>query len=160
MTTVETVADVHLSWPELRRAAHVGIDRYVRALAQRRTLQHGESPDDWQNHVVGAWGECVIAKTTGHYWPVDNDRPDRGAADVGPLHVRTAQIATGRLILHDEDDGDAPFILVVLVRLPRFRIVGWCYGRDGKVPGYWETFTGRPAYFVPQSALRPIGELS
>lgn len=152
--------DVRLSWSELRRAGHVGIDRYVRVLAARHSTD-AYVPDhpEWEAHVLGAWGECVVAKVTDCYWIGDLGRPDGGAGDVGSMHVRTAARSDRKLILHDDDVDDEPFILVVPLRLPQFRIVGWCYGREGKLPVYWETFTGRPAYFVPQDVLRPLSEL-
>ena len=150
-----TGEDVTLTLPELRRGAYIGIDRYMRVLGRGLALEHGEHHDAWHNHVLGAWGEAVIAKTVGCYWPTDIG-PDGGVADVADYHVRTGARPTDRLILHDEDDDDGLFVLVVVVRLPRFRIVGCCRGRDGKQAGYWRTDTGRPAYFVPQPGLHPF----
>lgn len=149
---------VVLSWSELRRASHVGVDRFVRALSQGRAPTYGAGytpvPD-----VVGAWGEAVIAKATGTYWLGDLGHPDAGAADVGPFHVRTTTHPDGCLILHDSDAKPDPFVLVIANRPPQFRIAGWCLGADGQQATWWRTDTGRPAYFVPQSALLPFSEV-
>jgi hypothetical protein len=134
------------------------MDRYVRALADKRALEHGQRRDDFQLHVIGAWGEAVIAKATGIYWAGDLGAPDRGAPDVGRFHVRATLRPDGRLILHPDDHDDAPYVLVVPQRLPRFCIVGWCYGRDGKQAAYWENSNGRPAFFVPWSALTSFAQ--
>ena len=147
---------VDLSWPELRLAGHVGIDRFVRARARQLAPAGGVERDDWHADVVGAWGEFVVAKTTGTYW-ADVGGPDRHAPDVGRYHVRTTQRADDRLILRAADPDDEPYVLVVPVRLPRFRIVGWCYGYEGKLDEYLEAPCGRPsAWFVPQHVLRPF----
>jgi hypothetical protein len=149
---------VQLSTPEMRWAMHVGADRFSR-LTSRGLIGHELGRDNyWQASIVGAWGECVVAKATGLYWCGDLGGPDGGAPDVGPYHVRTAGEPTGRLILRDDDADDAPFVLVVPAGAPgRFQIVGSIDGRDGKQPAYLESPAGRaPAYFVPHSALRPL----
>jgi hypothetical protein len=65
----------------------------------------------------------------------------------------------GRLILHDHDKDDQPYVLVVGTA-PRFELVGWCFGRDGKRPEYvHDPQGGRPAYFVPRAALSSMDAL-
>jgi hypothetical protein len=132
----------------------------VRALAQGRSPQHGIGVDDITAHIVGAWGELALAKQTGRYWAGDLGRPDRGAPDVGPFHVRTGTARDCRLILRDPDHDDGVFVLVVPAGLPRFRVVGCCYGWEGKDPAYLFGPNGRPgAYFVPVEVLRPLPDL-
>lgn len=150
---------VTLSWPELRTAAHIGIDQYVRALSRNHQPAHGAHWNDWHKHVIGAWGECVIAKATGTYW-VDTNGPDGGAADVGPYHVRTTHHPNGCLPLHETDIDDEPFVLVILERLPSFRIAGWCIAEDGKQPQHWRTDVPNPAYFVPQVRTAPMAGMT
>lgn len=148
---------VTLSWPELRFAAYKGIDRFVRNRAAQRTPLDGQSVDRaLTDDVIGAIGECVIARHTATYWTGDLAVPDAGAPDVGPFHVRTSLRRDARLILHERDDDNGMFVLVVPAAFPTFRVVGWCYGRDGKQPEHWQTSTGRPCYFVPHEKLRPI----
>ena len=40
---------------------------------------------------------------------------------------------------------------------PTFKLRGWIRARDGKPPEFWRDPTqGRPAFFVPAAALRPM----
>ena len=152
---------VTLSIPELRHAAYLGIDRYIRAIANDRSPLWGQGHNDPAAHILGAWGECVVARAIDCYWSETLGHPDGGDADVGAFHVRTAPDPKYRLILHPEDHDSAPYVLVVIERLPSFRVAGWCYGSDGKQEKFWgdPAGTGRHAFFVPQSALRPLVEL-
>lgn len=151
------MTDVSLSWPEIRSAAYGGIDRMIRARAKGFAPAYGVPRDEIAADIIGAIGEVVVAKTIGCYWTGDLGRTDGGAPDIGPFHVRTRPRSDGELILWPNDRDDGPFLLVVFDRLPYFRIVGWCYGREGKVPEF-EATTGRPGYFVPQRVLRPLSE--
>jgi hypothetical protein len=157
MAGVVMLLDVRLPIGELQRAGHHGLTRHARALYNRNAPAHGVAVDDWRAHVLGAWGECVVARVTDHYWPTDVG-PDRGSPDVGPWHVRTRAHADDELIIRERDADGGPFVLVVLVRLPVFRIVGWCYGHEGKRAEWWTDHgNGRPpAYFVPHTPLRPF----
>jgi len=146
--------DVALTWDELRHAGYIGIDRHVRNIARSRPAVYGADYNAWHIHVLGAWGECAIAQATERYW-CDRTTPDGGAPDVGDLHVRTTQHRDGSLILHPEDRDAGAYVLVVLLALPRFRIVGWTTGAEGKQETYWRTDVRTPAYFVPPSALHP-----
>jgi hypothetical protein len=58
--------------------------------------------------------------------------------------------------VHDRDKDDDLFILVTGTA-PSFRIAGCIMGRDAKRSEFWRTDTGRPAYFVPQDVLTPLG---
>lgn len=152
--------DVTLSWPELRLAGHIGIDRFVRARARKWRALYGQGQDEWWAHVLGAWGEIVVAKAANIYWPGDLGCPDNGRPDVGGYHVRARTRSDYDLIIRDDDDDDGRFVLVVPGALPRFRIIGECLGREGKLPEYRRDYGGRPpAYFVPQDALRPLDGL-
>lgn len=149
---------ITLTTSELRLAGYAGMDRFVRAVAAGRRDNYGAPPNMFDSHVIGAWGEIAVARATDHYWAADRGKPDRGAADVGPYHVRTGAHPGCHLLLHHPDQDDEPFVFVVLHKLPVLEIVGWCNGEEGKRPEYWKT--GRepfdPCYFVPSSILRPL----
>jgi hypothetical protein len=152
-------ASVELSWDELQRAASHGVHRYLTAV--ERGLVDNVRVTDRNNltaHVVGAWGECAAAKALGAWWPRDNLNPDGGKPDVGPFHVRSTTRGGGRLIVYRADADAEPFLLVTM-RLPRFRLVGWCYGCEAKSEEWWAQREGfRPAFYVPQHVLRPLDE--
>jgi hypothetical protein len=150
---------VDLSWPEFRNAAHLGLDRFVRNLANGRNPTYGVDRDDWPAHVLGTLGETAVAKYRDCFWMGGPDQPDGGAPDVGDVHVRTATRDGYRLLLYEKDADDAPYVLVIPAGFPRFRIVGWVYGRDGKRAEFRDESLRYPCFAVPQSALRPIGDL-
>jgi hypothetical protein len=76
-----------------------------------------------------------------------------------PVEVRSTSHEGGCLLLHPKDKDDNIFVLLTGVA-PNFKIRGWLYAKDGKNENYWMDIVGRrPAYFVPQEALKPIEEL-
>lgn len=155
------VSIVTLSLAEVRSAAYAGVDRHVRAYARGRVRKF-QQDDNWGDDILGAMGECAAAKALDVYWPAGAPEPDWNG-DVGTYHVRTVDRPGKRLILHPDDPDDGRHVLVVLRRVTRtvaeLEVPGWCFGRDGKHDRYWETHTGRPAFFVPTDQLRPISTL-
>lgn len=146
---------VVLSWRELQLAAMVGVMRQVENLQKQRVDKHKADPArEWQTHLDGAIGEAAVAKWLDRYW--NGNLGNLDADDVGKFQVRYTYRDDGRLILHKEDGDDKVFILVTGIQ-PVLRLRGWIRGRDGKLPQYWtDPKTGRPAFFVPQSALKPM----
>ena len=148
---------IELTKGEQMKAASVGIWRNLQSMwrgAQPRWGQGGAAL--WGSHIEGAAGELAVAKATNTYW--SGALGDYDADDVGKLQIRTTHHTEGCLILHPDDADDRPFILVI-GSLPSFRLAGWIMGRDGKAAKWWRDGIARPAYFVPQADLRPMGEL-
>ena len=151
---------ITLTSAELLQGAIVGVMRYVQNVKRGSVDRKGAetAKNGWQVHITGAVGELVVAKHFGKFWSgsIGNTK----AADVGNLQIRTA-FAGGRtaphLILHADDDSDAPYFLVSGSGLD-YEIYGWIMGRHGKAPQFWgDPFgTGRPAYWVPASALHAV----
>lgn len=80
--------------------------------------------------------------------------------DVQNLEVRSTLHQNGRLILHPKDKDEAPYILVIASKHPTYQLVGWCFGREGKIQEYWhDVGYGRPCYFVPRNKLKKIEDL-
>lgn len=146
------MAIVTMAFDDMMLAAMAGIMRNVENIKLGRVHAHGmDTRLDWQAHVVGAMGELAVARFLGLEWL--GKGKFRGA-DVGSgAQVRTAeQPATARvsLILHPDDDDKALFFPVR--RFPgtnQFEIFNPIRGADGKRQEFWETRTGRPAFFVP-----------
>lgn len=149
---------VILTWAETFDAAIIGVMRQVQNLRDGRSDKFGASPTNgWELHVQGACGEKAVAKHLGIYW--SGNLGHLRADDVGLFQVRTRSNHDYELILHPDDPDDRVWILVTGVA-PQFRIVGWCYGHEGKNKAWWKDPAGnRPAYFVPQQALRSMDEL-
>jgi hypothetical protein len=150
---------VSLTWREVRLAAFAGIDTNIMDIYKGFRDRYGASTDEngWQKHIVGAIGEFAVAKALNQYWPgADMELAARG--DVSRLQVRSTTRRDGRLIVNRTDRDDAAFILVTGVP-PKLTIPGWIEGAAGKNEAWWQTYNGRSAFFVPQSALQPLGSL-
>lgn len=152
------VTEIHLTPAEMVIATTVAAMRHAEALHSHRADRHGLRADDdgLAKHMLGAAGEIAVARLLGRYWGGDVCTFKR--ADIGTsVQVRTRSRDDYDLIVrHDDADGDV-FILVT-GSLSRLTVRGWVYGHEAKRPEYLAPHGGRPeAYFVPQSALRPVG---
>ena len=146
---------VELTTSELVLATEVGGKRQLRALLAGRPNAHGFNGDGWEAHVMGAIGECVVAKYLGCYWS--------GAGlllatddDVRGVQVRYRSSEAYDLLVWRSDDPGRIYVLVT-GGPSRFTIHGWVYGWEAKQDRYLQQVTARPAsYFVPQADLHPI----
>lgn len=141
-----------LNWHELLQAAIVGSQRNVEALRHARPTTHGFSGAAWTIHIEGAAAEMAYAKARDVFWLSVVDDFHALPGDVGRTQVRSTDRANGCLLLHHEDPDNAAFVLAV-GRAPEFDFVGWGIAGDLKRPEFWREDTGRPAFFVPQTAL-------
>ena len=151
--------EVDLDHMEYMAAMHVGLMRSCNG--RKLGLQHAHGADNGDTeamNIPGAVGEALVAKFFNVWW---GGYGDVGGADVANIQVRTHTTPGYRLILHPTDR-DTDIFVSVLVQQGRGRLVGWIRGEDGKRRDYWQdpTGTGRPAFFVPNSALLPIGRLA
>lgn len=140
-------------------AAGVGLERQLRALADRRPDRHGFVPKDgdtgWSLHIEGACGEVAVAKVLNRFWNGSVDSFKSGG-DVGDVQVRTRSRHEYELIVR-QDDRDSDVFILVTGRAPTFRVVGYILGRDAKRPEFEQRHGNRPAaYFVPHSVLTPL----
>jgi len=149
---------VILTPPEMTLALMVGGLRQVTNLRDGRRDAHGARRDrGWQLHVEGAAGELAVAKALNLYW--SGRLGCLRASDVGALQVRTTPCNGYRLVIHPEDPDDARFIFVVGM-VPCFRLAGWLYASEGKRREWWDDpVGGRPAYFIPETALHAMDTL-
>lgn len=149
---------VTLEWFEVARAALVGVSRNVEAM-RKGCVNRMPINDEWSIHILGALGECAFAKATGRYWAGSVNTFKRGG-DVGLVQVRTRSCDHYDLIVrHDDADED---VFVLVTGGPNdFTIRGWMLASEAKQKKYRNDYGGHGvAYFVPQSELRPIGDLS
>jgi hypothetical protein len=150
-----TAITVSLTAAELHQAAMIAVQRQIENLFAGRRDAHGASRDvGWSLHIEGAAGEMAFAKWAGLYW--SGNIGNLSADDVGATQVRTRSRHDYDLILHPSDPDNRVFVLVTGTA-PEFRLVGWIWGGEGKRPEFWsDPARGRPAFFVPQSALHPM----
>lgn len=151
--------EVTLTNFEIFQAAMVGAKRNIEAKIRRLPDKHGFKGNGWDAHIEGACGEIAVAKVLNVFWN-GSINTYKQLGDVSGLEVRTRSDLNYDLIIRDGDNSEAIYVLVV-GRCPTYRVIGWLRGGDGKKAEYRQTYGDRPgAYFVPQSALRPIEELS
>ena len=113
-------------------------------------------------HLLGAAGEVAVASYLGlkeHLFKETEAR--RGSDDLpGGIDVKTRSKASYDLIVQRQSDPNRKFVLVT-IESQQTLIHGWCYGKDAMQDQFWkDPARGRPAYFVPQSALHPMETLS
>lgn len=133
-------------------AVYVGVNRRQAAMHASSPEPHGTPPSVWDADVEGAAAELAVARALNRYW-CGLDGSDRLVGDVDGCQVRHSRRPDASLILHSRDLDDQRFILVV-GSMPVLRLAGWAFGHEGKVEGFFRRDVPRPAFFVPQSALR------
>lgn len=112
-------------------------------------------------HLLGAAGEMAVASHLGLKHELYKEtEAKRGSNDLPGIDVKTRSRHSYDLIVQKNEDPGKKFILVTIEK-QRTLIHGWCYGREAMEERYWaDPARGRPAYFVPKEALRPIDTLS
>ena len=112
-------------------------------------------------HLLGAAGEMAVASYLGlkeHLFKETEAK--RGSDDLPGIDVKTRSKSGYDLIIQKSEDPNKKFVLVTIENQQTF-LHGWCYGHEGMDAQYWaDPARGRPAYFVPQSALHPMETLS
>lgn len=149
---------VSLEWFEVSRAALVGVSRNVEAL-RKGCVNRMPVSDEWSIHILGALGECAFAKATNRYWN-GSVNTFKAGGDVGDnIQIRTRSKHSYDLIVRDGDKDCDVFVLVT-GGPHEFTIHGWVPAAEAKQPKFRANYGGYgEAYFVPQSALRPIDPL-
>jgi hypothetical protein len=108
-------------------------------------------------HLLGAMGEMAVASYLNlkQYLFLDQ-KPRRDSDDLPGIDVKTRSRHHYDLIVQKNENPSKKFVLVT-IQDDEIAIRGWCYGADAMVEDFWaDPARGRPAYFVPQSKLRPI----
>lgn len=147
---------ITLSKSEMFHAAQAGMMRRLSAINAGRDDRYGRPAHDlWGMDVEAAGAELAFAKSAGLYWQPVASNPAELPGDVGRYQVRHTHRPNGRLIVHPADPNEAVFVLVI-GRLPEYRVVGGLTGRQCKREEWWVRGDGRPAFFVPQEALVPV----
>lgn len=150
---------IELTPIEIAIAANVGIIRRVASIQKGLVDQlHSRKSNPWQVDIEGACAEQACAKALGLHWGAGVNTfkaPDLG----GNIQVRST--TSRSLIIRDRDPDEDIFVLIV-GQAPRYEIVGWILGKDGKNPLWRKDANniGRPAYFVPQDKLNPIEKIN
>lgn len=148
---------VELTRFEMEHAAWIGARRRIESLCSGRGEAHGYKGLGWSENIEGAMGELALAKVKDRFWSGSINTYQAGG-DVGrKVQVRTMSQDHFGLLVRQVDADDKPYVLVVGVA-PKYRVVGWMWGKDAKKDIWQQDFSnGRPpTYCVPQEELTPI----
>lgn len=111
-------------------------------------------------HLLGAAGEMAVASHLGmkeHLYKESEAK--RGSDDLPGIDIKTRSKHCYDLIVQKNEDPRKKFVLVTIEK-QKTLIHGWCYGEEAMQEQYWaDPARGRPAYFVPKEALKPIESL-
>lgn len=150
---------VTLTESEVMQGALIGMQRHHYNLFHGGARQtHGADPAlMWQRQIEGALAEKAAAKVLDRYW--SGDVTDYEADDVGVYQVRYTRHPAGRLLVHEKDHDDRPYILITGDERT-FTLHGWLWGSEAKQQQWWDSpQPNRPAFCVPRSALHAIEQL-
>lgn len=160
MTPRITLEPLHVDY-----ADRLAVRRQRSAEARKRPARNG-APTDRANslgiHIVGARAEAA-AKL--YLNPVKwNAFAERGLANLPDLEdfieVKGRTKAHYGLIVQRGDQEHWAYLLVCTHLHPVYLIVGWAWGHEAKRPEFWkDPHGGRPAFFPPNSILKPPAEL-
>jgi hypothetical protein len=152
----------HLSPEQIERAKTVARrrDQWYRANGKRKYGQGNDRGD--ADNFLGAAGELAAAMVTGANWVAEHVEggPDLITKTGATVEVRTAPKESHSLILHPSDQ--CSIAILVLGKVPRMWVYGWCRIADFRIPAYWRTpekhGVRHEAFFVPQRVLTPMEE--
>ena len=142
---------------EMKMAGFVAVQREADTLFDKKQPRWGQTENIWQAMVEGTLAEYAVAKALDICW--DGGVGTFTLPDAGPFQVRHTERANGKMLLHPSDKDDEICVLVV-GNYGTYTLHGWAVIGDVKLPEYWwDPKGGRPCYFVPREALRPMEEL-
>lgn len=141
-------------------ADRVAMARHTEAVNRGLPDRHGFTGDSFTIHQRGARGEAALAAWLfpDQDWELTvntfHSQPDLP----GHIEVRTRSRSKYELIIRQNDDPEAVYVLVAQVG-EAWWLRGWIQGHQVH-PEWLQTHGGREeAYFVPHHALRDIHEL-
>ena len=126
----------------------------------------GRNGGAWQGskaldiHLLGAAGEVAVASYLNmkeHLFKETEAR--RGSDDLPGMDIKTRSKSRYDLIVQKGSNDRKKYVLVTIEN-QKTLLHGWCYGHEAMQERFWaDPAKGRPAYFVPQSALRSMESL-
>ena len=132
----------------------IGIGLLRQRNGQTRGANHREGfrGDPWENHIEGACAEIAAYLAINYFWSPSVYKTKEEGGDGGPYEVRRRSKPDHDLNFRPGDPVDRPYILVI-GRMPRFRVVGWAWGYEIKQPQYWQADVPgcSDGWFLPQA---------
>lgn len=147
---------IHLTKTELMVAGLVGNMRTIASMGYTSDSKHSVD-SQWVIDTDGAAAEMAFAKYLGVYYePSVNTFK---APDVSNIQVRGTRLDQGKLIVRKRDPDNEIYVLVIN-KVPEFRIAGWIKGGDAQQDKYlFDPGKKALAWFVPQADLNKMEDL-
>ena len=155
---------VTLTYAEMQSAYNVGVQRVIYAMKSGLNNKYGAGrfESDIAIHLNGCAAEMAVAKGLNMFW--SGGVGDLNSIDVGgKVEVRSISRINDSLIIHPSDKDGLPYVLCYNESgTPRFNLLGWIWGKQGKEERFWRDpqGTNRHAFFVPQIELFDCEELA
>jgi hypothetical protein len=152
---------VELTEEQFQHAIKIGERRQEEALQKRLPDKYGfDGVAGLAIHIEGAAGELAVAETLRIPWGATVNTFKQVADLADNVEIRTRSKSSYDLIVRPDDKDQSIFILVLRTAPKKFNVVGWIQAAEAKQEKWLQTYGHRPsAYFVPQSALKPIETL-
>jgi hypothetical protein len=142
---------------EMKLAGFVAVQRVADNLKDKLQPRWGQTANLWQAMIEGTIAEYAVAKALDICW--DGGVGTFKSPDAGPLQVRHTERLNGKMLLHPSDK-DHEICVLVVGNYGNYTLQGWAVIGEVKLQEYWLDPTGgRPCYFVPREALRPMEDL-
>jgi hypothetical protein len=155
--SVPVALKVTLTEAEIEQALACGQKRIEQA--ERHAMQDRLSEYSLRSHRLGALGERAYAKWIGVPWRCGM-RGFGGKPDVAGAQIRAIARPDQRLVVHTNDPGKVPVVLVTTHGRPVFEIRGWIRAADAQKEEWLDDpGSKRLSFFVPQRELRDPAEL-
>jgi hypothetical protein len=151
---------VTLTPEECLSAIFIGLLRKHQTIKNnlKGTCCHSNNEYNYDFDLNGAAGELAYCKFKNYHWEASVNtfgKPDAG----DNVQVRTTTHDKGRLPVRPGHDKDSDVFVLVVGKIPTFRIVGWMLGKDAKKEWWIDNPNkAEPGFFVPQFKLNPFVE--
>jgi len=112
-------------------------------------------------HLLGAAGEMAVASHLGlKEFLYKETEAKRGSCDLPGIDVKTRSRHSYDLIVQKNEHPNKKYVLVT-IQDKKTIIHGWIGGKDAMKEEYWsDPAGGRPAYFIPKTALMPMSTIN
>ena len=154
------MASIQLDDNDLRQVSHVAYDRGLPSIMSGAKNVNGGMTDPFLRHLIGAAGECAVAKHLDVFWDCSVSRFRGMGNDVGAFQVRARREALP-LIIRPVDSDEDVFILAYMTdkTFRNWKIAGWISGAEGKRVGILTPMQGGPRYQVSENRLHSMDAL-
>ena len=152
--------NVTLDDNDIRQVSHVAYDRGLPSIMSGARNTNGGMTDPFLRHLIGAAGECAVAKHLDIFWDCSVGRFRGMGNDVGAFQVRARREPLPLIIRPVDSDQDI-FILAYMTdkTFRNWKIAGWISGAEGKRVGILTPMQGGPRYLVHEKVLHSMEDL-